>query len=306
MRRIAKWPLLLLALSVSLWQPPALRAGSVTDQLGRRVNVPDAPQRIIALAPSITEIIYALGEERRLRGVTQFSDYPEAALALPQVGSYVNLDLEKIVALRPDLCIAVKDGNPKAVIDKLEALHIPVYAVDPRDLESVMEAISAIGRLLGAGEHADRIIARMAKRVEKVKATVAKARHYPKVFFQIGITPIVSIGSGTFIHELIVMAGGRNLAQGKVPYPRFSKEQVLSLAPEIFIITSMDRDGLFEQIQAEWQKWPDMPAVKNNRILLVDSNLLDRAGPRLVDGLELLARLIHPELFPEALGEKQP
>lgn len=286
-------------LSAMLWAAPSLMAGTVTDQLGRKVTVPDEPRRIVALAPSITEIIYALGQEHRLRGVTQFSDYPAAALTLPQVGSYVSLDLEKIVALEPDLCIAVKDGNPKVVIDKLEALHIPVYAVDPRDLESVMTAIAEIGRLLGVADNAASIVDRMRQRVTRVKTAVAGTRHCPRVFFQIGITPIVSVGEGTFIHELIGMAGGYNLAQGKVPYPRFSKEQVLELAPEILLITSMDRDGLFEQERAEWRLWPDLPAVKSNRILLVDSNLLDRAGPRLVDGLELLARLIHPELFPE-------
>lgn len=130
-----------------------------------------------------------------------------------------------------------------------------------------------------------------------MKSLVANASHRPRVFFQIGLTPIVAVGTRTFIHELIVLAGGENLSEGPVPYPRFSREQVLALSPEIFIITSMARGASFERVKAEWSKWPDLPAVRNNRILLVDSNLFDRPSPRLVDGLELLLKLIHPELF---------
>jgi len=271
----------------------------VVDQLGRRVSVPADPRRIVSLAPSITEIIFELGRADRLKGVTQFSDYPQEARNLPRVGSYVHLDAERIVALNPDLCIAVKDGNPKAVIAKLEKLNIPVYAVDPRDLGSVLSTVMEIGRLLDSEEKALEIVAGMNVRIERVKAVVARAQEKPGVFFQIGISPIVSVGTGTFLHELIVMAGGKNLTAGPVPYPRYSREQVLGLAPEIFIITSMARGEVFERVKAEWSKWPDMPAVKNGRILLVNSDLFDRASTRLVDGLELMARLIHPELFQE-------
>ena len=99
------------------------------------------------------------------------------------------------------------------------------------------------------------------------------------------------------MHELIVLAGGKNLSEGSVQYPRFSREQVLALSPEVFIITSMARGASFERVKREWSKWPDLPAVRNNRILLVDSNLFDRPSPRLVDGLEMMLKLIHPELF---------
>jgi iron complex transport system substrate-binding protein len=124
-----------------------------------------------------------------------------------------------------------------------------------------------------------------------------QADHRPRVFFQIGVSPIVSVGTHTFIHELIVQAGGINVAQGPVPYPRFSREQVLDLAPEVIIITSMARTAVFNQVKAGWQQWPDLPAVRNDRIFIQESNLFDRPTPRLVDALEILARLIHPELF---------
>jgi len=271
----------------------------VTDQLGRQVTVPDKPRRVVSLAPNITEIIYALGQENLLKGVTLYSDFPSAAVSLPKVGSYVQLNLEKIVALKPDLCIAIRDGNPRVVANRLESLKIPVYAVDPRNLETVMQTVLEIGNLLNANQRASLLVQRMRSRVLKVKSLVSKAAYRPRVFFQIGISPIVSVGTDTFMHELIVLAGGKNLAQGPVSYPRFSREQVLVLSPEIFIITSMARASVFEQVKAEWSRWPNMPAIRDHRIFLEDSNYFDRPTPRLVDGLELLVKLIHPELFVE-------
>jgi iron complex transport system substrate-binding protein len=290
----------MIAIGLSLASGKPAAAGPVKDQLGRRVDVPDEPRRVVALAPSITEIIFALGREDRLKGVTTYSDFPPAATRLPKVGSYIRLDLERIVALKPDLCIAIKDGNPKEAVQRLELLKIPVYAVDPRNLETVMQAVMEIGRLLNAGEKASTLVQNMRFRILQVQSLVAKSTYRPRVFFQIGIEPIVSIGTDTFIHELIVLAGGQNLAAGAVAYPRFSQEQVLALSPEVFIITSMTRAASFEEVKAGWSRWPDMPAVRNRRILLEDSNIFDRPTPRLVDALELLVRRIHPELFEEA------
>jgi iron complex transport system substrate-binding protein len=285
------------AMAVGL-NPTAQAADRVViDLLGRKVQVPNNPRRVVALAPNITEIVFALNQSQRLVGVTQYSDFPVAAKDLPKVGSYVHLDLEKIVALKPDLCIAIKDGNPKEVVDRLEALQIPVFAVDPRNLDTVMRTIREVGYLLHADEQADQLVRSMQTRIDRVKGLVAQTASRPRVFFQIGIAPIVSVGTETFIHELIVMAGGENLAAGAAPYPRYSQEQVLGLAPEIFIITSMARGAIFEQVRAQWRQWPDLPAVRDDRIFLQESNLFDRPTPRLVDGLELLVRMIHPELF---------
>lgn len=127
-------------------------AKTVKDQLGRNISVPTRPRRIVSLAPSITEIVYALEQGDRLKGVTRYSDYPREATKLPRIGSYVRLDIERIVALNPDLCIATKDGNPKAIIDRLESLKIPVYVVNPHNLDTILETILEIGTILNAGE----------------------------------------------------------------------------------------------------------------------------------------------------------
>lgn len=290
---------LLLCWLLGWWFPQSIVAAPrrVVDQLGRQVVLRARTARIVALAPSITEIIFFLKQEHRLVGVTRFSNYPPQVAGWPKVGSYVQLDLERIVALKPDLCLAVKDGNPKRVIDRLESLHIPVYAVDPRNFNAVIDTIIEIGTLLNAESLARRLVADMQERIAHVRALVNKTPHRPRIFFQIGITPIVAVGSDTFIHEMIVLAGGRNVSAGKVAYPRFSREQIIALDPEIMIITSMARGKTFEKVKNEWRRWKNMAAIRENRIYLVDSDLFDRATPRLIDGLETLFKIIHPRFF---------
>ncbi len=288
--------------TAAAFSPAVCRAADhvVTDQLGRTMRVPTDPRRVVSLAPSITEIVFALGQQERLAGVSRFSDYPEAARRLPKVGSYVHLDLERIVGLGPDLCLAIKDGNPIGVIERLEAMKIPVYAVHPDGLDTVLATVLEVGRVLNAAERAHELVSGLEQRIARIDRTVGGATARPRVFFQIGVAPIVSAGADTFIHALIERAGGFNAAGASRGYPRFSREQVLVLAPEVMIITSMARGALFEEVRAEWMQWESMPAVQGGRVYIQDSNLFDRPTPRLVDGLELLARLIHPELFEEA------
>jgi iron complex transport system substrate-binding protein len=269
----------------------------VFDQLKREILVPDSPKRIVSLAPNVTEIIFALKKDDILAGVTLFSDYPEKAKTLPKVGSYVRLNIEKIISLKPDLCIAIKDGNPKYVIDKLEMLNIPVYAVDPRDLNSVIETIIEIGELLNASKNAEKLAYDMRKRIKKIKKLAAKAKTKPKVFFQIDTENIISVGTNTFLHQLIVLSGGKNLAEGKTAYPRFNIEKVIMMAPDIIIITSMKEAGAFEKAKRDWQRFKSIPAVKNEKILLADADILNRPSPSLVDGLEWLFSVLHPELI---------
>ncbi len=285
------------AITILLASGLPLTAKTAEDQLGREIRVPDDPKRVVALAPSITEIIFALGQQDRLKGTTQYSNYPAEAAPLPKVGSYVRLDLERIVALNPDLCIAIKDGNPKAIIDRLQSLNIPVFAVNPRNLESLLQTIQRIGGILNASARAKTLVADMRKRMQQVDDLVASVDRRPRVFIQIGISPIISAGSNTFIHELIVRAGGINVAAGNSAYPHFSREQVLALAPDVLIITTMARSGAFEKARADWNRLSHMPAVVKKRIYTVNSDVFDRPSPRLLDALEMLTRLLHPKLF---------
>ncbi len=280
----------------------------VVDQTGRIIKIPKNPQRVISLAPSITEIIYDLHRQNRLKGVTKYSDFPVQAEKLPKIGSYVQLDLEKIVKLKPDLCIAVKDGNPIQTVQRLGELGIPVYAVNPVNLKSVMSTVTEVGSILNAETRAYELVSDMRSRINRIKSIVLKSINKPKVFFQIGISPIVSAGNNTFLNELIKLSGGINLGAGKNPYPRFSMEQIIRLNPDIILISSMARsknDEIFKEIKQKWQTWTMLSAVKNKRIYIVDSNIFDRPTPRLINALEKLAHIIHPELFnPELLDQK--
>ena len=292
--------LLAAGLLLGLAGVPALAFGRiVTDQLGRQLVVPEDPQRLVTLAASLTEIVFALGQGNRLVGVEQFSDYPPAARELPTVGSYINPDVERIVALRPDLCLAIKDGNPYHRVARLEGLGIPVYAVDPRNLAGVIRTVEEIGGLLNAAIQAAALREDLSRRYQRLRSLVERLDRRPRVFFQIGTSPIVSAGSHTFLDELITTAGGLNLAAGKVPYPRFSQEQVLALQPEIIVITSMTRGEVFERVKADWGRWAGLPAAREGKIFLVDSDIVDRPAPRIFDGLELLFRLFHPHLAGE-------
>jgi iron complex transport system substrate-binding protein len=288
--------ILTLVLSFML-QTGDILAGPVTDQVGRTLVVPGNPSRVIALAPSITEIIYDLGQERKLIGVTQYSTYPSEAESLPRVGSYVRLDIEKIVSLEPDLCIAIKDGNPKHIVDKIVDLNIPVYVIDPRNLLQIMDTITRLGSLLDAENAAAVLVADMEKRIGQVQILSKKARYKPRVFFQIDAEPLFSAGDNTFIHELIELAGGINTAAGEDPYPRYSWEDILVLQPEIVLISSMAGGLDPENLIMSWKRWKQLTAVNNDQVFVVEADLFDRPTPRLVDGLEAIAAIIHPELF---------
>jgi iron complex transport system substrate-binding protein len=294
---ITRTSIILTLVMTFLLLPWDILAGPVTDQVGRTLTIPENPTRIIALAPSITEIIYDLGQEKKLVGVTQFSTYPPEAESLPRVGSYIRLDIEKIISLKPDLCLATKDGNPKHIVDKIVALGIPVYVINPRNLQQIMDTITGIGSLLHAEQTATDLVVDMKKRIECVQAKVKKGSFKPRVFFQIDAEPLFSAGTNTFIHELVELAGGINTAAGETSYPRYSWEDILVLQPEIVLISSMAGGLAPEDLVRSWKKWDQLSAVKNDKVFVVEADMFDRPTTRLLDGLEIIAAIIHPELF---------
>lgn len=276
---------------------PPLQAREVQDLLGRKVNI-NRTKRIISCAPSITECIFALGQGDKLVGVSQFSNYPPQARNLPKIGSYIHLNLEKIVSLAPDLCLVTKDGNPKKTIQQLTNLGIAVYALDPRDIPSLYQTLLTLGDLLEAKEQATSLVASLKKRVQSVQDKVREAVYRPRVFFQIGINPMVSVGSKTLINDLISLAGGENVTKGPVPYPRISIEDVLVLNPDIIVISSMvNAQKLLLEVKAMWRGLPQIKAVQKNKIYVINSDLFNRPAPRIIQGLEALGRIFHPKLF---------
>lgn len=282
-------------LIIAGWAPSAPCA-EFRDFLGRTITLEGEPKRIIPLAPSLTEILYSLGLGERVVGVTQFSSYPPEAAAKPKVGSYINLNVEAILRLRPDLIIATKDGNEPGVVDMLAQAGIAVFVVNPRNVQETIGTIGDIGRVCGIPERAGQLTQLLEKRLDNVVGKTALKRK-PLVFLQINLKPIMTVNRHTFHHDLIRLSGGRNLtADASITYPRISIEEVIERRPDVILISSMERGGRYEKARQEWMKWTSIPAVRNGRVYLIDSDLIDRPSPRIIDGLEAMARLVHPDI----------
>lgn len=269
-------------------------AQQLTDQAGRMVTVPDHPERIVSLIPSITEMVFLLGKGNIIVGTSAYSNRPEAARYVPVIGSYARPDLERIMALAPDLCLASQDGNPLYVVRRLEQLGIPVFLLNPRDIGGIEQAVLLLGRLLGTKDRAKRIVACMKAQCTVIDDAVARIHHRPRVFFQVDVSPIISAGSGTFIDTLITRAGGVNLAAGPQAYPRYSWEDIIAMRPEVVLLSSMAGGYNRKDLLSLWLKWPQIPAVKNGHVYVVDADLFDRPVPRSVEGLGMLFRMLHP------------
>ena len=265
------------------------------DDLNRQVVLSRVPQRIISLAPSITETLFAIGLGERVDGVTQFCDYPPEAQAKPKVG-YTHPNLEAMVALQPDLVLAPREFLRADMLGKLEQLQIPTYVLDAQTIESILSHIQTLGRILGASAAADDVVGQMRRRIEDIKVRTTSLSR-PRV----PVCPKTShctVGPGSFIHEAIELAGGSNVAaRARTAYPRLSMEAVLKEDPELILFPAGRAEGITRGEELRWQRWSTLSAVKLKRLYLIPNDLLNRPGPRIVQGLEALARIFHPEAF---------
>ncbi len=294
---IRKSLLLALVISLLLNIPAEGKDRLLTDETGRKVKIPYPAKRIISLAPSITEILFALGLNEEIAAITNFCDYPEAVFRKPRIGGFVNPDIEKIVSLKPDLIIGIRDGNRTDTVDRLNDFGFSVYLVDPKGFDGVMGTIKNIGEVVGREKESERLIKDMVYKRENM-ITLTRFLSKPKVFFQVGDVPLITVGKGTLADDLIRLAGGRSISENEgVSYPSYSVETILAKAPEIMIITSMESKKDHTNLLKRWQNWKSIPAVKMNAIYVVDSNLVDRPTPRITEGLEALVRIIHPAVF---------
>ena len=279
---------------VSVIWTPAVLCATYKDALDREVVIPEPPKRIIPLAPNLTEILYRLGLGDRVVGVTNHCNYPPEAAAKPKVGSYINLNVEQIVSLAPDLVIGTMDGNERTVVGSLERAGINVYLVNPRNVREAIRTIALLGKLCGVEQEALAVAAELTRRVDRI-VQMTSFRQKPLVFLQINLHPIMTVNHRTIHHDLIRLAGGENMtAREPITYPRISMEEIIGRQPDVILISSMQRGGRFEKAREEWLKWTTIPAAKSGRVHLIDSDLIDRPSPRVVEGLERMAELIHP------------
>ncbi|MBE9503078.1 MAG: cobalamin-binding protein [Proteobacteria bacterium] len=273
----------------------SVNAGIFSDDLKRTVEIKQTPSRIVSLAPSITEILFALDLNKEVVGVTQFSNYPPATKGIKKVGSYIKLNIEVIVGLSPDLIIATADGNPRESVEKLEELGIPVFVIYPKKMVDIYRNLRAIGAITGKIVEAERLASSLEGRINAIANKVRNSPR-PKVFLQLGTNPLYTAGKGTFMDQLIELAGGVNIVGGSlVRYPAYSMEEVLSRNPDFIFSTLMD--GNNADIKVFWKKWDTLSAVKSGRIFSINPDLVNRPSPRIADGLEAIAKKIHPEIF---------
>jgi iron complex transport system substrate-binding protein len=265
----------------------------VTDDLGKALTLNAAPQKIISLAPSVTEILFAIGAGSRVVGVQDFSTYPPEAASLPKVGGFP-LNYELIASLQPDLCIGA-DITSADDIAKLEGLGVKVMVVNRTDLEGIFTNVELVGKAVGAEKAANELAASLRAELKALQERLKSATTRPRVFVELDET-LYTVAPGSFIHPLIEMAGGANIAADSTnPYPQFSAEQVIAKDPEVILLTDAAYGVTADQVKAR-PGWDAITAVKNGAVYPMDGDIISRPGPRILDGLKALAALIHPEL----------
>lgn len=270
----------------------------VKDQMNREVTVEKEPKRIVSLAPSNTEILFALGLGGKVVGVTNYCDYPEEAKSKEKIGGFSDPNLEKIISLKPDLVLAT-DMHQKPV-EQLEKLNIPVVILAPKNIPDMLKSIEIIGRISGKEAESLRLVETLKNRIKTVENKTAGIPQdkRPKIYYEVWPEPFTTAGPGTFVNDIIEKAGGENISgDAEKAYPQYSQEMIISKNPDIIIFS---HHGSSKQTIEDILKrpgWENINAVKNNKVFYVDENIVQRATPRLVDGLEQFAKIIHPELF---------
>lgn len=254
----------------------------VSDDAGQRVDLARPAARIVSLAPHLTELLFAAGAGGQIVGASQYSDYPEAAKKLPQVGGYELPDLETIIALKPDLVVAWQSGNPPAQVARLKALGIPVFVSEPRHIQDVATSIERLGILSGHEQEAARA-ARDFRRRHAVLAARYAGRPPVRVFYQIWAHPIMTVNGAHLIADVMKLCGAVNVFSALPALtPTLSEEAVLGADPDAIVASGMD--GARPPWLDEWRRWPGMRAVRNGHLYFVPPDLLHRNGPRILDG----------------------
>lgn len=281
-RPLQRWALLALLL------PGLAGASSVAteDDAGYTVHLPAPAQRVVSLAPHATELLFAVGAGGQVVGAVSHSDYPPAAREIPRVGGYDAVDLERIVSLEPDLVVAWGSGNGPRIIERLRALGIPVYVSEPRSLDGIATALERLGALTGHGERGRERARRFRARREALRRRYAGAEPVT-VLYQIWNRPLMTVNGEHLISDIIRLCGGRNVfADAGALAPTVSREAVLGADPQVIVASGMGQSR--PEWLDEWRQWPGLAAVRAGHLYHVHPDLLQRHGPRIIEGAERL------------------
>ncbi|RLA01425.1 MAG: cobalamin-binding protein [Gammaproteobacteria bacterium] len=275
---------LILVLLLFQWPLVAARADiAVSDDVGRPVQLAGPARRIVSLAPHITELLFAAGAGDAVVGVTEFSDYPEAARAITRVGGGTGLDLEAILALQPDLVVAWQSGNPAGQVERLQSLGMTVFMSEPRQLMDVPDTLLRLGRLAGSEKVAQANADRFIRRYDQLQQRYAQ-RPVVSVFYQIWEQPLMTLNGEHLFSDVVRLCGGRNVF-GDLPAlaPQVDIEAVLAVDPEVIVVAADDNDS---PLLAAWERWPSLSAVAHGHVYAVARERLVRHSPRILEGAE--------------------
>lgn len=285
--------------TVAAAAPPQPVRVEFTDEIGRKVLVPQPVRRIVSLAPSLTEAIYALGVQDRLVGDTDYCDYPPEALTKPKVGGAINPSLEQIVALRPDIVLATKSLNRRETVVALEQLGIAAYATDPRTVEDILTSTAKLAGVIGVPDAGAALEANLRARLTGLKRRVS-ALLPKRVLFVVWAEPLISVGRDTFIADALRWAGAESVVQSSQNWPQVSLEEVVRLQPDVLVFASTHSETVARDLDAlaRLPGWRNLEAARNRRFAVI-SDAVNRPAPRLISAIEQLARELHPGAFAE-------
>jgi len=286
---------LCLAAAPVLAAPPANTTApvrTVTDDYGTTVTIAGTPERIVSLAPTNTEILFSLGLSDRVVGVTDYCNYPPEATTKPKIGGFSTVSVEKVAAQNPDLVIA-SEGNGADLVDHLRKLNMTVIATSPKNVTGILNDITLIGKAADAEGNASAFVSSLEARISAIESNASTLAVHPKVAHIIWNDPIYVSGNGTFQNELIAMADGTNAFPDKSGYATVGTEEFIAANPDILIVNSGTGMGGSEDSVAQYfeneTRFANVAAIKNHHVYVIDSDMVDRAGPRIVDALESIA-----------------
>lgn len=287
MIRLIACLLLLVAGSPMLAQASPI---TVKDDAGSQITLVKPAQRIVALSPHIVETLFAAGAGGKIVGTVEYSDYPVAAKSIPRIGSYSSFDLERLIALKPDLIIGWETGNSPAAIAKIRALGIPVYLSQSNTVSQIAVEIEKFGQLAGTENAAQPAAAAFRKRLSMLQRTYGN-RATLSVFYQISESPLMTIGGKQIISNALDICGGKNIFAALVPMaPVITTESVLAANPEVILASGMENTN--PQALDQWKKWPKLIATQHDNFFFIDPDLMNRNGPRILDGTQMLCESI--------------
>ncbi|HJJ84972.1 MAG TPA: cobalamin-binding protein [Methanocorpusculum sp.] len=293
------------AILLLLFAAGGVSAVTITDDLGVTVTIENPPERIVSLSPANSEILFALGLDEKIVGVTEYCTYPEAALSKEKIGGFSTVNIEKVSVLNPDLIVAA-DGNSEETVAHLRELGFTVITINADTIDTTLDDILLLGKATGADDEAEALVSSMKEDLAEI-AEKTSAEEKPTILHCMWTDPLWVSGSATFQDEMITAAGGVNAAADEGGWVALTMEKFLTMNPDIIVVDSgngmgVGADDALRDFFLKDPRMQSLSAVQNERVYVVNADIIDRGGPRIVEGVEALAEIAHPDIFGEYGG----